>query len=269
MGSNGSGDVVARCGRSGVALALGALVPVGTFPQMGSAPPAARSHTAAPRAVRLERELVRVVDARKAAAKGKKRWLSGPPSYTLERDPFGNIVRSTMEVVAYKGKRNATFPRVGNIYHVSIWVGRIGDDSAGKGVVTEVDLPYRTRLAIRNSVKKRRVRCYKGRANGRYREVKGRKCPNRPIRGVHGWRFVPRRGSWKVPRKRWIEVVFPVRSRRPLRGIADRRNACIVGSVHNLSGWATRDWDAPRRGERCPLREGHGAYQGVFVAPRR
>ncbi len=204
------------------------------------------------------------------AAKGKKKWLMGPVSHTYEQSPVsGSTYISTIEVVGYKGKRDASWPRVGNVYLGQIWVGRAGDAGAGDEVVTEVKLPRKTSFAIKNSKRSRRVRCYKGKSDGSFTSLGGRKCPNRPVKGVHGWRFVPRGGSWDVPKGRWIQIVFPLRSRSRLRGLADSRNACIVGSVHNLSGWAIDDWDAPGPGESCPLKDGHGSYQGVFVAKER
>jgi hypothetical protein len=42
-----------------------------------------------------------------------------------------------------------------------------------------------------------------------------------------------------------------------------------VGAVKNLSGYAVRNWDAPRGGEKCPNRDGHGPHQYVFVARRK
>ncbi|MDQ3784724.1 MAG: hypothetical protein M3360_07600 [Actinomycetota bacterium] len=220
---------------------------------------------------RIERRLSDVADSLGAvAAKGKKKWLMGPVSHTYERSPVsGTTYISTIEVVGYKGKRDASWPRVGDVYLGQIWVGRAGDAGAGDEVVTEVKLPRKTSFAIKKSKRSRRVRCYKGKSDGSFKSLGGRKCPNRPVKGVHGWRFVPRGGSWDVPKGRWIQIVFPLRSRTRLRGLADSRNACIVGSVHNLSGWAIDDWDAPEPGEKCPLKDGHGSYQGVFVAKKK
>jgi hypothetical protein len=222
-------------------------------------------------ALRVERRLSDVAGSLGAvAAKGKKKWLMGPVSHTYEQSPVsGNTYVSTIEMVGYKGKRNASWPRVGNVYLGQIWVGRAGDDGAGDEVVTEVKLPRKTSFAIKKSKRSRRVRCYKGKSDGSFKSLGGRKCPNRPVKGFHGWRFVPRGGSWDVPKGRWIQIVFPLRSRTRLRGLADHRNACIVGSVHNLSGWALDDWDAPAPGDTCPFKDGHGSYQGVFVAKKR
>lgn len=58
-----------------------------------------------------------------------------------------------------------------------------------------------------------------------------------------------------------------MRSSKPLKGLADTSNACLMGAVKNLSGWTVgRPWDAPDNGENCPTKDGHGPYQGVFVA---
>ena len=222
-------------------------------------------------AKRVERRLSDVAGSLGAvAAKSKKKWLMGPVSHTYEQSPVsGTTYISTIETVGYKGKRDASWPRVGDVYLGQIWVGRAGDDGAGDEVVTEVELPRKTSFAIKNSKRSRRVRCYKGKSDGSFKSLGGRKCPNRPVRGSHGWRFVPRGGSWDVPKGRWIQIVFPLRSRTRLRGLAGRRNACLVGSVHNLSGWALDDWDAPAPGDSCPFKDGHGSYQGVFVAKKR
>ena len=194
----------------------------------------------------------------------------GRVSHTYEVSPVTDqTYTSTIEVVGYKGKRNATFPRVGDVYLGQIWVGRAGDTSAGDEVTTEVILPRKTRFAIKQSVKRRRVRCYKGNAQGDFRRLRGKKCPNRPVRGHHGWLFGPPKGFWHVPKGKWIQVVFPLRSRRRLTGIADSPPACLVGAVKNYSGFAIKNWDAPRQDEKCPLKNGHGPDQGVFVARRR
>jgi hypothetical protein len=207
---------------------------------------------------------------RAPAAKQKKSWLNGRLSHTYEQSPVSGLVHvSTIEYVGYKGKKDASWPRVGDVYLGTIWVGRSGDDGAGDEVVTEIKLPRKTSFAIKNSVRKRQVRCYKGKASGSFSRLKGRKCPNRPVRGVYGWRFVPRSGSWDVPTRRWVQIVFPLRSRKRLKGLVGKRNACLIGAVHNLSGYALDDWDAPRPGDNCPTKDGHGPYQGVFVAPKR
>lgn len=202
------------------------------------------------------------------AAKAKRaRWLRGRLSHTYEESPVtGNTRVSTIEYVAYKGRKDRSFPRVGNVYLGQIWAGRAGDSSAGDEIITEVKLPKRTRFAIGA---KNKVRCYKGRANGNFRQLRGRKCPNRPRRGTNGWRFVPPKGSWDVPTGRWIQVIFPLRSSRRLKGALAAPPHCIVGAVKNLSGFALRNWDAPRRGEKCPHPDGHGPYQYVFVSRKR
>lgn len=202
-----------------------------------------------------------------AARARKPRWLRGRLSHTYERNPVSGIRKvSTVEYVAYKGKRDRSFPRVGNVYLGQIWAGRAGDSSAGDEIVTEVKLPKRTRFAIGGN---RKVRCYKGKANGTFRQLRGRKCPNRPVRGTYGWRFVPPTGSWDVPTGRWIQVIFPIRSSKRLKGALAAPPHCIVGAVKNLTGYALRNWDAPRRGEKCPNRDGHGPYQYVFVSRKR
>ena len=200
-----------------------------------------------------------------AAKKARKKWLRGKLSHTYEQSPIsGQVYTSTVEFVAYKGKKNATWPRVGNVYLAQIWVGRAGDDSSGNGVVTEIDLPRKTRF-----VKGKRIRCYLGRVNGKYRQLRGRKCVKRPRRGFYGSRLVPRRGYWSVPRRRWIQIIFPIRSSRKLKGLAAAPPHCLEGAVQNLSGYVLDDWDAPRRGETCPHPDGQGPYQGVFVAGRK
>jgi hypothetical protein len=203
-----------------------------------------------------------------AAAAAKKRWLFGRLSHTYEESPVtGATYVSTIEQVGYKGKRDASWPRVGDVYLGSIWVGRSGDGSAGDEVVTEVMLPAKTRFAISRT---HRVRCYTGDADGAQREIRGRKCPNRPIRGAYGWEFSPPKGSWDVPSRHWVQIIFPLRSARPLKGLVGARNGCLVGAVKNLSGWRIgRLWDAPVGRETCPNADGHGPYQGVFVARRR
>lgn len=202
-----------------------------------------------------------------AAAKGLK-WIRGRFSRTYETSPVTDTTHiSTIEYVAYKGKKNASWPRVGNVYKGQIWVGRAGDDGAGDEVVTEVILPPHTSFAIKKGSAKRKIRCYLGKANGSYKELKGRKCPNKPKQGFYGRRLVPRRGYWHVPTRRWIQVIFPLRSSKRLTGIAS--SDCLVGAVKNLSGWAVKNWDAPKPSDECPHPDGHGPDVGVFVARKR
>lgn len=151
--------------RRSIAL-LTALGLVGATAQAdGSA--AGRGRTGSPQ--RIERRLSDVAASLEtAAAKGRKKWLNGRLSHTYERSPVsGNTYVSTIEMVGYKGKKDASWPRVGSVYLGQIWVGRAGDDGAGDEVVTEVKLPRKTSFAIKNSKKSRQVRCYKGKASSK------------------------------------------------------------------------------------------------------
>jgi hypothetical protein len=194
--------------------------------------------------------------ALQTAAGKKVKWLRGRLSHTYETSPVsGNNYVSTVEYVAYKGKKDRSFPRVGDVYLGQIWAGRAGDSSAGDELVTEVKLPGKTSFAIKNSVRKRKVRCYKGDANGNSKQLKGKKCPNRSRRGAYGWRFVPSKGYWDVPTGKWIQIVFPLRSSRRLKGLTGSPHRCLIGAVHNLSGYVDGDgWDAPVGGEELPHR---------------
>ncbi|MFN2489836.1 MAG: hypothetical protein ABR529_08895, partial [Actinomycetota bacterium] len=182
-----------------------------------------------------------------AVAAGKKKWLFGKLSHTYEQNPVSGTVKvSTIEMVGYKGKKNTTFPRVGKVYLGSVWMGRAGDSTAGDEIVAEVVLPGKTKLAIKNSVKKRKVKCYKGKGTVSSRRLRGKKCPNRPRRGAYGWRFVPRKGFWDVPTGWWVEVRFPLRSSKRLKGLTGSPHRCLIGAIHNLSGYVLGDgWDAP------------------------
>ena len=240
------------------ALLTTAAAPAPTTPHGARSAPGKAAATAA------TRSLGAVTAAARAA---KKRWLRGKLSHTYERNPVTGVRSvSTVEFVAYKGKRDRSFPRVGNVYLGQVWAGRAGDPTAGTEIVTEVKLPKHTRFAIGA---RHKVRCYKGKADGSFRRLRGRKCPNRPERGRYGWRFVPPAGSWDVPRGRWIQVIFPLRSSKRLKGIQAAPPHCIVGAVQNLSGYALRNWDAPRRRAKCPHPDGRGPYQYVYVARRR
>jgi hypothetical protein len=210
------------------------------------------------------------VDARSLPG-GQAKWLFGRFSHTYEENAISGATHvSTIEYVGYQGRLNRTRPRVGHVYLGQIWVGRAGDDSAGDEVVTEVLLPRRTKFAISTSGPKRSVRCYTGDANGNSSQIRGRKCPNRPVKGAYGWEFSPPKGSWDVPNGRWVQIVFPLRSSRPLKGLTGSPHACLVGAVANLSGFRVgRLWDAPVGPETCPNPDGHGPYQGVYVSRGR
>jgi len=202
-----------------------------------------------------------------AAAKGLK-WIRGRFSHTYETSPVTDTTYvSTIEYAAYQGRKDASWPRVGDVYKGQVWVGRSGDSGAGDEVVTEVILPPHTKFAIKRGSAKRRIRCYFGKANGSYKELKGRKCPNKPKQGFYGRRLVPPKGYWDVPTRRWIQVIFPLRSSKRLTGVAS--SDCLIGAVKNLSGWAVKNWDAPQPSDECPLPDGHGPDVGVFVARRR
>lgn len=203
-----------------------------------------------------------------ASAKSLK-WIRGRLSHTYETSPVsGTTYKSTLEFVAYKGKKDATYPRVGNVYKGMIWAGRVGDDGAGNEIVTEVILPPHTKFAIKKGSVKRGIRCFAGKSDGSYKELKGKKCPNKPKRGgFHGRRIAPPKGFWSVPTGRWIQVIFPLRSSKKLTGVAS--SDCLVGAVWNLSGYAVKKWDAPQPSDECPLPDGHGPDVGVFVARKR
>jgi len=202
-----------------------------------------------------------------AAAAAKRKWLFGKPSHTYEESPVtGTIYVSTLEQVGYKGAADASSPKAGQVYLGSIWVGRSGFDDTGDEAVTEVMLPRKTKLAIGKS---NPVRCYTGVAEGKSRQIKGKKCPNRATKGAYGLEFSPPKGAWNVPTGHWVQVIFPLRSSKPLKGLADTPAACMMGAVKNLNGYVVGPlWDAPVGGESCPTADGHGPYQGVFVAKR-
>jgi len=128
-------------------------------------------------------------------------------------------------------------------------------------------LPAKTRRAISRT---HPVRCYKGDANGAQRQIRGRKCPNRPTRGVYGWEFSPPKGSWDVPSRhlgsghRLATFLQATQgSGRHAKRLSDRSGQ----ESERLAHWSL--WDAPVGGETCPTADGHGPYQGIFVARRR
>ena len=187
---------IPRATRAVASVAALALLATPTTSEAGGSASARR----APRAMdERATELSRAALGR--TARGKKRWLMGRVSHTYEVSPVTDqTYTSTIEVVGYKGKRNATFPRVGDVYLGQIWVGRAGDTSAGDEVTTEVILPRKTRFAIKQSVKRRRVRCYKGNAQGDFRRLRGKKCPTVRCGVAMGGCLVLPKGSGTFPR---------------------------------------------------------------------
>ena len=267
--TDSTGSVSLGLRRVTALMAAAAVVAAGSA-QAGAPPPSTeRKAAAVQKAARDMKEAAALRAAATAAGKKKKlTWLRGKYSHTYEQLPNGNVYVSTIEFVGYRGAKDASRPRVGDVYLGTICAGRAGDGSAGDDLATEVMLPRHTRFAI-NKSPRGRVRCYFGKSNGSYKQLKGKKCPNRPKKGKYGWRFGPRKGSWSVPTGRWIQITFPLRSKKRLKGLAGSPNHCIMGAVWNLSGFAINDWDAPRNGESCPTADGHGPYQGVFVAPKK
>ncbi len=74
--------------------------------------------------------------------------------------------------MGYRGAKDASRPRVGDVYLGTIWAGRAGDGSAGDDLATEVMLPRHTRFAINKSARGR-VRCYFGKSNGSSSRARG------------------------------------------------------------------------------------------------
>lgn len=218
-----------------------------------------------------------------SAAAVQKKWLMSRESNTGYRHIFTGLwTPLTGERVGYFAAPKAGYPKVGALYRGGAEVYNYGSPT-GDGTTTvnfEVKLPPKTKFAVKPDVAKRKIRCYWFRpsnmTDGEFtgKRWQGNACPRKVTSGgIYGTRFLPptNNGTWKLPPGYGISVTFPVVSSARLKGYANVPNpACLVGSVWAAGGGTPdgRTWDAPRKGEKCPLDKYHGTDQPIQVAAR-
>lgn len=190
-------------------------------------------------------------------------WLMGPFSSSYYNDPIsGFLFNYTMEQIGYYGTTDTSYPRVGDLYYGAIVVGNVSPNFPAYPII-DVKLPRDTQFDIDTTVAQKKIRCYLHNFNtGGMQELTGNMCPTTPSQGIHGANLNPPGGLELQPGYA-IEIQFPIRSSKTLQGLADPTGgSCLIGAV--TVGFYD---DVPLAGEKCPLADNHGVYQGVFVSP--
>jgi hypothetical protein len=150
-----------------------------------------------------------------------------------------------------------------------VYIANIG--TMGTAVTADVVLPRDTFFAIDATKPDRRVVCrlVNFHTNQSF-ALTGADCDQSPSRGFYGAQFAPSSkanpGQWRISPGQAIVFMFPIVSRSALNGFAARPADCMIASVFAV-GSLGNGYDHPGPFDRCPLPDGRGASQGVFVSP--
>jgi hypothetical protein len=219
-------------------------------------------------------ELVPADNTRKSvtAQAAAPEWIFGKASHTKAYNWFiGEETILTEHRVGYSGTADLSFPKVGDLYYGSVLIGNISGMFT-IGVAADIKLPPNTSFAIDSNDPNKRVRCFLWNfvtdVNAEHlTELTGADCDQTPVPLLYGAHFAPSSngGRWSLASGQAVLIAFPISSRTELKGMA-RPSDCLIGSVF-VASILGEVWDHPQQGDTCPLDDGHGASQGVFVAP--
>jgi uncharacterized repeat protein (TIGR01451 family) len=210
-----------------------------------------------------------------AATEAPAAWLDGVMSSTyttncvsmIQGAPY--IETLTMEYVSYGGDL-ALPPKVGDVYYGRIVWGTTGNPCAGPYVHPEVALPQYTEFAIDAT---HPIECWTETIGvaGSYHQMTDGSCPTQPGMGLYGNGFYSfdtnavgtwGGGPWPTAQGRMYYIYFPLKSSKPLAGIAGT-GTLLVGAIQALDG--NNPWDGPQIGWNGLNAPSSGPYQWVTV----
>ena len=199
-------------------------------------------------------------------------WFFGKSSTTKAYNWFTNGQTDlTSHRVGYWGTADLSYPKVGDLYYGSVLIANISG-SFTTGVAADITLPPNTSFDINPNDPNKQVRCflwnYVTDPNAEHMtELQGADCDQTTSPFRYGAHFAPSSndGRWWLASGQAVFVVFPISSRAELKGMASPSD-CLIGSAFVASGLG-EVWNHPEPTDTCALRDGHGASQGVFVAP--
>lgn len=175
-----------------------------------------------------------------ASALAKPRWVDGrtertslPMCPTVVLGGVPPVATGFIAQVGYQADSKVPL-RVGKTFYARAFFGAVGRYCIEQIASVEVIPPSGVQLAI---TAKTPVRCtsLSSDANGKVtttRLTAARGCPARPRRGRYGWLFpqtTGRGGLWELPRGQGYLLDVPLRSTRPLKGLAIGAPSCARG----------------------------------------
>lgn len=196
------------------------------------------------------------------------KWLSGTSSNTHYWNPITSQMQLlTTEFISYWGTEDATYPKVGELYWGKITIGNV-NPSMSTPVMGEVELPPNTKFSLVDGDPNMKITCILDNFNtGQSQQLTGDLCPQAPKQpGTYEpYQLSPKGGYWTIRPGEAISVIFPIYSTSELKGWAGTPPHCLSGSVWAAASWEV--WDKPEVGDSCPVSNGDGVDQGVWVAP--
>ncbi len=133
--------------------------------------------------------------------------------------------------------------------------------------MAEVELPRNTKFALVAGDPNMKITCILDNfETGQSQELTGDLCPQAPKQpGTYEpYQLSPKDAYWTIRPGEAISVIFPVYSTSELKGWAATPADCLSSSV-----WAAASieiWDKPEVGDSCPVSNGDGVDQGVWIA---
>jgi hypothetical protein len=201
-------------------------------------------------------------------AASQAKWLTGTSSNTHYWNPIHNQMQLlTTEMISYWGTEDGTYPKVGELYWGKVTIGNV-NPSMGTPVMAEVELPRDTKFALVDGDPNMKITCVLDNFNtGGSQQLTGDLCPTAPKQpGTYEpYQLSPKGGYWTIKPGEAISVIFPIYSTSELKGWAGTPADCISSSVWAAASWEV--WDKPEAADSCPVSNGDGVDQGVWVAP--
>ena len=156
---------------------------------------------------------------------------------------------------------------MGELYWGKVTIANV-NPTMSTPVMAEVELPRNTKFALVNGDPNMKITCIlENFSAGGSQVLTGDLCPQAPKQpGTYEpYQLSPKGGYWTIKPGEAISVIFPIYSTSELKGWAATPADCLSSSVWAAASWEV--WDKPEAGDSCPVSNGDGVDQGVWVAP--
>ncbi len=173
----------------------------------------------------------------------------------------------TTEFISYWGTEDGTYPKVGELYWGKVTIANV-NPTMSTPVMAEVELPRNTKFALVAGDPNMKITCILDNFNtGGSQQLTGDLCPQAPKQpGTYEpYQLSPKAAYWTIKPGEAISVIFPIYSTSELKGWAATPADCLSSSVWAAASWEV--WDKPEAADSCPVSNGDGVDQGVWVAP--
>ena len=170
-------------------------------------------------------------------------------------------------MIGYWGTEDGTYPKVGELYWGKVTIANV-NPTMSTPVTAEVELPRNTKFALVDGDPNMKITCVLDNfSTGGSQVLTGDLCPQAPRRpGTYEpYQLAPKAAYWTIKPGEAISVIFPIYSTSELKGWAATPADCLSSSVWAAASWEV--WDKPEAADSCPVSNGDGVDQGVWVAP--